>query len=195
MPVKSPQIDLFAATKYARKTDRFGGNRRTTRASRRARPVSTKRSMHLILKSFLARGAWSLLTPKNKRIVLAVVKEQSQKHGVQILSWANSGNHLHFHLKVKSHASYKAFVRAISGIIALKVSGANKLNKLKQKFWTQSPFTRFVHGIKDYMRLSDYIEINSIEGFGFTRKSAELYIGAINEMKQRFRRIARMAKT
>lgn len=191
MALKNPQTDLFAKTSHAKKADRFGGNRRTTRASRQFRPVSTRTSMHLILKSLQARGMWSLLTPKNKRVVREVVNEQSRKHGVQLLSWANGGNHLHVHLKVKSNASFKAFVRSLSGIIALKVTGASKVNKLKQKFWTQSPYTRFVHGVKDYLRLSDYIEINNIEGFGFCRKGARLYIGAINEMKQRFRDIAR----
>lgn len=195
MPTKNPQADLFAGTKFSKKADRFGGNRRTTRASRRFRPVSTKTSMHLILKSILAKGPWSLLTPKNKRMVKEIVREQSQRHGVQILSWANGGNHLHLHLKVKSNSAFKSFVRAFSGVIALKVTGASKINKLKQKFWTQSPFTRFVHGIKDYLRLSDYIEINNIEGFGFNRKGARLYIGAINEMKQRFRDIARLGRS
>lgn len=194
MAVKKLQTDLFSATNFAKKPDRFGGNRRTTRPSRRFRPVSTKTSMHLMLKSILAKGAWSFLSPKNKRMVKEVVNEQSYKHGVQILSWANGGNHIHMHVKVKSKVSYRRFVRALAGVIALKVTGASKVNKLKQKFWSQSPYTRFVHGIKDYLRLSDYIEINTIEGFGFCRKGARLYVGAINEMKQRFREIALASK-
>lgn len=189
MSTRIHQIDLFKK-EFAKKSDRFGGNRRTTRASRKFRPVSTKTSMHLMLKSLLARGPWSFLTPKNKRIVGQVLQEQSQNHGVQILSSANVGNHLHIHLKVRSNGAYKAFVRAISGAIALKVTGANKTNKLKTKFWTQSPYTRFVHGVRDYLRLKDYIEVNLIEGFGFPRKAAELYMTEINRARQRFREAA-----
>ncbi|MCE3010561.1 MAG: hypothetical protein LW875_08110, partial [Proteobacteria bacterium] len=40
-------------------SDRFGGGKRTTRSSRGQRPLSTKASMHLILKSDLAKGKWS----------------------------------------------------------------------------------------------------------------------------------------
>lgn len=189
MPIKNTQSDLFKK-EFAKKPDRFGGNRRTTRASRKFRPVSTKTSMHLILKSLLAKGAWSFLTPRNKRIVKAVLKDQAEKHGVQILSSANVGNHLHIHLKVRSNLAYKAFVRATAGAIALKITGASKLNKLKARFWTQSPYTRFVHGIQDYMRLSDYIEINEIEGFGYSRKGAELFIRGAVATRQKFRAAA-----
>lgn len=143
-----------------------------------------------MLKSLLAKGAWSFLTPKNKRIVKSVLETQAVKHGVQILSSANVGNHLHIHLKVRSNPAYKAFVRALSGALALKITGASKVNKLEQRFWTQTPYTRFVHGIRDYMRLSDYIEINEIEGFGYSRKGAELFIRAAASARQKFRAAA-----
>lgn len=187
------QTDLFGReSEFAKKSDRFGGNQRTTRASRKFRPVSTKSSMHLVMKSLRAKGPWSFLTPKNKIEIKRLVSDQSSKHGVQILSWANGGNHLHIHLKVKTTARYKRFVRALSGAIAMKISGASKTNKLKQKFWTQSPFTRFVHGIRDFLSLKDYLEINSIEGFGFLRPDAKLYIGEINRSRQRFRQEAKI---
>lgn len=175
MPRKKEQSDLFEKD-FAKKPDRFGGGTRTTRKSRKFRPISTRQSMHLMLKSTRATGQWSFLTPKNKRIVKSLLKAYSFKHHIQILSAANAGNHLHIHLKVQSALAYKRFVRAFSGAIAMKISGASKIKKLKNKFWTQSPYTRFVHGVRDFLRLRDYIRVNILEGFGVPRLQAEYII-------------------
>ncbi len=165
---RSMQSDLFA-----KKSNRFGGNSRTTRESRTFRPITTKQSMHIVLKSKLAKGNWSFLKPKNKQIVAGLLKKYAKIMGVQIFSSANVGNHLHLHLKFHSHSSYKRFIRTLTGAIALKITGASKKNKLKERFWSQSPYTRFVFGIKDFMRMSDYIKVNILEGFGHPRGLAE----------------------
>ncbi len=161
---------------FAKKPDRFGGNQRTSRASRKFRPISTKTSMHLNLKSTQAVGKWSFLTPKNKVLIKKLLKAHSQKYNIQILSSANVGNHLHIHLKTRTTQGFKAFLRAFSGAVALKVTGASKINRLKNRFWTQTPYTRFVHGLKDYLKLRDYLRINIIEGFGAPRRQAEYMI-------------------
>lgn len=187
MPAKNVQSDLLAKTKFARKPDRFGGGQRTTRASRTFRPVSITKSMHLIMKSGHAKGAWSFSTPKNRRMITRLTKSFAEKYGVKVLSAANAGNHLHFHIKVKSPGTFKAFLRALSGAIAIKVTGASKVNQLKTKFWTQTPFTRFVHGIQDFLRISDYLLVNKAEGFGHSRQVAELFIKNVNRARQKFR--------
>lgn len=165
------QTDLFA-----KKSNRFGGDARKTRASRLFRPISTKQSMHLILKSTQAKGAWSFLRPRNKAIVALAVRRYAEMFGVKIYSSANAGNHLHFHLKFHSHSMYKSFVRGLAGAIALKVTGSSKLKPLKERFWTQTPYTRFVFGVTDFMRMSDYIKVNQLEGFGHSRGFAEYVV-------------------
>ena len=163
-------------SQFAKKPDRFGGNLRTTRASRTFRPVSTKTSMHLNLKSTQAVGKWSFLTPRNKVLIKKLLKAHAQKYNIQVLSSANVGNHLHIHLQTRTTQGFKAFIRAFSGAVALKVTGASKINKLKNKFWTQTPYTRFVHGVKDCLKLQDYLRINILEGFGVPRRQAEYMI-------------------
>jgi REP element-mobilizing transposase RayT len=162
------QTDLFA-----KKSNRFGGDARKTRASRFFRPIATKQSMHLILKSAHAKGDWSFLRPRNKVIVAQAIKKYAEAFGVKIYSSANVGNHLHFHAKFHTHRSYKDFVRAIAGAIALKVTRSSKIKTLRERFWTQTPYTRFVFGVTDFLRIKDYIKVNQLEGFGHSRGLAE----------------------
>ncbi len=169
------QTDLFA-----KKSNRFGGDARKTRASRFFRPISTRQSMHLVLKSAHAKGDWSFLRPRNKTTVAYLLKKFAQTFGVKIYSSANVGNHLHIHAKFHSHSSYKGFVRSLAGAIALKVTRSNKNRSLKEKFWTQTPYTRFVYGVQDFLRISDYIKINKLEGFGQSRAMAEYVVKNLN---------------
>ena len=166
--LRTKQIDPFA-----KKSNRFGGDQRSTRNSRTYRPITTRQSMHLVLKSKHAKGDWSFLRPRNKAIITALLKKYSKVFGVKIFSSANVGNHLHLHAKFQSHQAYKSFIRVLSAAIALKITGASKINKLKERFWTQSPYTRFVFGIKDFLSISDYIKVNQLEGFGHPRGLAE----------------------
>ena len=189
MSKRTLQQDFFKSRKaHGKRPDKFGGAKRTTRASRKARPISTTKSMHLVLKSLKAVGAWSFLTPANKKLIKELLTKYASYFGVQILSYANVGNHLHIHLKARSHLGFKSFVRAFTGTLALKITGASKINKLKEKFWTQVPYTRFVHGLIDHLRLKDYFEINEIEGFGLPRAKAEYFVETQARTREWFRK-------
>jgi REP element-mobilizing transposase RayT len=163
-------------------SDRFGGSERKTRRSRQFRPLSTKFSMHLILKSEHARGAWSFLAGKNKQKIKSLITDCAVKYGVKVLSAANVGNHLHLHIKIHRRWQYIRFIRVLTAKIAFAVTGANKfkpiLNSAGQKisFWTQRPLTRFVHSWKDFLSLKDYIQINTYEGLGWSRQQAEFIV-------------------
>ncbi len=129
-----------------------------------------------MLKSTNAKGEWSFLKPRNKAIIAQLIKKYSEAYSVKVFSSANVGNHLHFHLQFRSPRSYRDFVRAMTGAIALKITGSSKIKALKERFWTQSPYTRFVFGIKDFLKISDYIKINQLEGFGHGRAVAEYLV-------------------
>ncbi len=174
---------LSLETKYFKNfSDRFGGSERKTRRSRQFRPLSTKFSMHLILKSDRARGAWSFLAGRNKLKIKSLIAECAEKYGVQVLSAANVGNHIHLHIKLARRWQYIRFIRVLTAKIAFAVTGANKfkpiLNSAGEKisFWTQRPLTRFVHSWKDFLNLKDYVQINTFEGLGWTRQQAEFIV-------------------
>jgi len=59
------------------------------------RPLSTKRWIHLVLKSEKARGRLSQLTAQNRVYIDKTSKEKAKRFGVKIAESANVGTHLH----------------------------------------------------------------------------------------------------
>jgi hypothetical protein len=82
-----------------------------------ARPFNPKLAVHLILKSSRARGTWSMLHPRHKGRVYWLIESKAEKHSVRVYQFANVGNHLHMLIRARSHASFKRFLRELSGAI------------------------------------------------------------------------------
>lgn len=163
----------------------YGGTLLNTRKGRNGgRPLSTKDSIHMVLRSSQAVGAQSFKAPKNAKKIRNILQKFSFKYGVQILTIANVGNHLHFHIKISSRRTYFCFIRAITSAIAIAVSNSHRWNKNKnnKKFWDYRPFTRVVVGFKNYLRTQDYIAINQLEGLGCHRIQAYLLVAKTQEL-------------
>ena len=164
------QISLFKKTSLS-----YGGELLKTRKGRaQGRPLDTKNTMHLVLRSSKAKGALSFKTAKNSLAIQKIVHKFSSKYGVRVLSIANVGNHLHFQIKLTKRQGYKPFIRAITSAIAMAVTGASRWHKSKidGKFWDYRPFTRVVRGFANYLNLRSYIEVNQFEGLGVDRLTA-----------------------
>lgn len=135
-----------------------------TRAGRRGpRPLDTKNSIHLVLRSSKAKQQWSFLRQDNKHKIQMIINKFAHKYGVQILSLANVGNHLHFHIKLTTRFGYKPFIRAITSAIAIAITKRSRWNKINVKFWDYRPFTRIVFGRGGLKRIQDYIKINQLQ--------------------------------
>ena len=170
------QLSLLKKEKSA-----YGGDLLKTREGReRARPLDTRNTMHLVLRSTKAKGEWSFRKPGNAAALDGIITKFARKYGVKILSLANVGNHLHIHLKLTNRFGYRPFVRAITGAIAMAVTGASRWKKLKKKasdkFWDYRPFTRVVESFRAYLNLRDYVRINELEGFGVDRRQAREFV-------------------
>lgn len=173
---RQTQLSLLKKEKNA-----FGGSLFTTRKGREgSRPLSTRETMHLVLRSSKAQGDWSFKKPNNEKAIRRILQKFSEKYGIQILSAANVGNHIHLQIKLGSRYTYKPFIRAITSAIALAVTGINRWTKLayednrRLKFWDQRPFTRVIQHFKAYLNLRDYIRINVLEGWGVKRDEARI---------------------
>ncbi|MGE0634783.1 MAG: transposase [Pseudobdellovibrionaceae bacterium] len=167
----------------------YGGELLKTRKGRaHGRPLDTKNTMHLVLRSSKAKGGWSFKKAKNEKKIRDLVQKFSNKYGVRVLSLANVGNHLHFQIKLSSRHTYKPFIRALTAAVAMAVTGASRWNPLKRepkdRFWDYRPFTRVVQSFKAYLNLRDYIQINQIEGFGY-RKHEARFIFKLDKLKSR----------
>lgn len=164
----------------------------TTRAGRKGpRPLATKSTMHFVLRSSKAKGNWSMARPNHRKKIEQITRKFAEKYGVRILSLANVGNHLHFHIQLTNLFTYKAFIRAISGAIAMAVTGQNRWTKAsaqvaadgdakvgtKLKFWDYRPFSRVIAGgRRAFLAVKDYMQINKLEGFGFKREVAQIIV-------------------
>lgn len=145
----------------------FGGSLLKNSNAKSARPLSTKHAMHVVLRSSKAKGDWSLRSLKNQKMVESTLKSLAKKYGLKIYEFANVGNHLHILLKLQNRRTFAPFMRALSGTIALKVTGANKLSALKEKFWDYRPWSRIVEWKKAYTIAKDYVIQNHLEAIGF----------------------------
>lgn len=157
---------------------RYGGSLLNTRKGRsRGRPLSTSNTMHLVMRSEMAKGQMSFCNYKKE--IKVIIDKFSKKYHIRIYSYANVGNHLHLHIKLSNRQQYKAFIRAISSAIMMKVTGMNRWAKesVKEKlsgkrFWTLRPYSRVLKSFKERLSLKDYIEINKLEGFGYNKNQA-----------------------
>ena len=131
------------------------------------RPLSTKHAVHLVLKSNLARGTKSFLSPRNAGKIESLIRKRAKIAGVRIYHFVNVGNHIHLVIRLHNRAAYANFVRTVTGLIARHVLGAQRNAAKGLKFWQARPFTRLVSWGRDYNRLRDYyMEKNRIEALG-----------------------------
>ncbi len=86
---------------FKQKPSDYGGSLLKTRSGRKGgRPLATRLTMHLVLRSTQATGDWSFKKQANEIKIRAIINKFSTRYGVRILSLANVGNHLHFQIKL-----------------------------------------------------------------------------------------------
>jgi REP element-mobilizing transposase RayT len=148
--------------------------------------------MHLVLRSSKAIDEKSFKTPKNKKLIQEILTKFSVKYGVQIISLANVGTHLHLHIKIAKRTDYLRFIRAVTASIAMGVSGRNRWTvgscndgarqvgvQTKEKFWDYRPFTRIIEGFRALLHMRDYIQINQLEGLCVPRLQARIMLANV----------------
>lgn len=183
MAKRKPQLTLLKKESSA-----YGGELLKTRKGRaHGRPLSTKATMHLVLRSSKARGKMSFRHFQKE--ITQILNKFSLKHGVKVIRLANVGNHIHLQIKLINRFAYKPFIRAVTSAIAMKITGRNRWtlakaqSKESSKFWDLRPFSRVIESFKEYLTLKDYIEINELQGFGYTKDDAKFIIALDREKR------------
>lgn len=126
------------------------------------RPLSTKRWIHLVLKSDKAVGKLSLLLPRNKHLIQRVLKEKARKFGVEVANCINVGNHLHLKIRIASRESFQKFLKSITALIARGITGAKRGRKFG-RFWQGLAFTRVLMSGREELLLNRYLVMNEWE--------------------------------
>jgi len=142
---------------------KHGGDLRVGRR-KVARPIATKRNMHLTLRSSKARGRLSLLTKRKQ--VEEIIQKYAKLFEVRIQSQSNNGNHLHLLVQARTRGGFKRFLMAISGRIAQLMTRSTKGKPLDGRFWDFIPFTRIVEWGKDFVTTWRYVKLNQLEAAG-----------------------------
>ena len=146
------------------KTDFGGIHSRGKRKS--ARPLCTKRTIHLVMK------ASSRVKFRKNRLVQSEIELAARKWGVRVYRLAIESDHLHLLIRIPTRMAYRFFIQRISGAIALKL----------QMRWLMRPFTRIVGWGREFRRVRTYIEMNELEALGFIARQPR----GRGAMKERF---------
>jgi len=174
LSAKPEQKDFFSP-----QGRQYGGTLLRTRKGRaQGRPLATRRSMHLVLRSSVATGDWSMNRPMNRRRIADLVDKFASRHHIRVHSFANVGNHLHLHIQLSKIAHYRPFIRGLTSAIAMAITGISRWSARmsearvrlgNRKFWDYRPFTRIITGRRDFLGVEDYLSINRFESLGVPR--------------------------
>lgn len=126
-----------------REASDYGGDLLKTRKGRaRRRPLSTRETMRLVLRSTKAKGEHSFLRSKHDKNARRIFAKFAQEYGVQIPLIANVGNHFYLQIKLLNRFTYDAFIRAVTGGIAMAVMGAR--TNLRAKGFQEAKLVRWL---------------------------------------------------
>jgi REP element-mobilizing transposase RayT len=162
------QFNLFSAVRNGAS---FGG---ALRAGQRktARPLATKKPLHLVLRSSRAVGEWSFLRAKNRTQIDSILENSAKRYGIRVIGFENVGNHLHLLIQGKNRALLQAFLRTLPAKIALAITQAKRGNRVG-RFFDQLVFTRVVEWGRDFLRTKRYFWKNKLEACGVPAESVD----------------------
>ncbi len=132
---------------------------------KQARPFSSHRPMHLVLRSSRARGSWSLRRKVNETAIAEEIEEAARRFGVKIYERATTETHLHLLVRARSRESLSNFLRVVGGRVAQRVTGAHK-GQPCQGFWDEAAWSRVVAWGRDFNSVRAYVLLNLFETMG-----------------------------
>jgi len=131
-----------------------------------ARPLSTKKPIHLILKCTGKR----IFSPTDRKLE-KLIHNQANKYGIKVYEVALNWTHVHLLIKLPSRDAYVAFIRTITSLIVSFVSKAQGIvSKTKgsalKSIFDLRPYTKILSWGKQFQRVVEYIELNTSEALG-----------------------------
>jgi len=124
-----------------------------------ARPLSTKKPIHLILKC----TGKSVFNPSNRKLE-NLIRNQANKYGIKVYEVALNWSHVHLLIRLPSREAYLAFIRTITALIVGFISKTKGMN-LKSIFDLR-PYTKILSWGRQFQRVVEYLELNTLEALG-----------------------------
>jgi REP element-mobilizing transposase RayT len=123
----------------------FGGT--TLKGKRKvARPLDSKRPIHLILK---ATNPFLLL--RNRQLIGNVLSYFNEKFGVKVYEYAIQADHIHLCAKIPNRPLYRAWIRAVTSTLVRKIPGLK---------WNLRPYSKIASWGRQFKILIEYIKDN-----------------------------------
>ena len=129
-------------------------------------PVSTKKPMHLTLRSSFAIGRYSFRVKKNRDFISKIIGVSGKKWGVKVYSFSINSNHLHFSLRSFTRVGFQNFLRAVSAQVAAFVTGAKRGRPFGKRFFDLPAFSRITEWGRAFSWLNAYVLKNQLEASG-----------------------------
>ena len=152
------QYSLFSQPKVALE---YGGTLQKGKR-KESRPLSTKKTLHLVFRSDLALGKFKLT--QYKEYIVAKLENTAQSFHIKVYKFSINSNHIHLAILGNTKDDIIAFLRVFPGLIAKHI--LKKMPKRPKKFWTLSVFSRIVYWGRAFKVLIKYIEQNQKESSG-----------------------------
>jgi len=135
------------------------------------RPFHSKKALHIVLRSDVAKGTFSFLRRGHSTKVEEVINEQAKRFHIRIYKISVAGNHIHLLIRAYRRRALNGFLRAISGLIPRRLFGLEKghdKSLFDRGFWLARPWSRIVDfGRRTFGYVMDYLELNRLEAIGF----------------------------
>jgi len=128
------------------------------------RPLSSKRPLHLVLKSQEVLKMGSFM--KHKKLTERLINIYAKKFNITIYDYAICSNHIHFTLRFFGQREFQNFLRLLCGQIAQQIQGLGGMARASRSFWLHRPFTRVIHWGRDFKRTLNYMAVNWFEADG-----------------------------
>ncbi len=137
-------------------------------ARKQPRPYSSRRPIHIVLRSSRAVGAWSLRCRHHQAAVTEIVHRTAERFGVTLYRMAIVGNHVHLVIRARRREELQSFLRVMAGQIAQRITGARR-GTPAGKFWDRIAYSRLITWGREYAAVLRYVEQNRMETMGLGR--------------------------
>ncbi len=126
-----------------------GGSLTVTGKRKTARILDRRKPLHFVLKSKSSANLYS-----HRILLRRLLVFYAKKFGVRVYKESVQKDHFHFCVKITNRQLYRAFIRALTGVIA---------QKLGKELWILAPYSRVVTWGRDFLSVLDYILLNDCE--------------------------------
>ena len=185
---------IFKTTSWKHRFS-HGGELRKLRAGRKARSLSSKDPIHLVMKANRETIRGGFRSYKRYFLIQKLVRIYSKRFFIKIEQVSIQGDHVHLLIRISRRSLCHSFLRVLSGQIAQQFQdqGLTAFNAVEKKdkylpkstslkeekavtdtpkhrsrmrLWKYRPFTQVVKGYRAYRTVRDYISLNEAEALG-----------------------------